>query len=45
MKGGVRACELSEDNDKFDEFSGYARNFQTDYALLPLEEKEEVKNT
>ena len=45
MKGGVRACELSEDNDKFDQFSGYARNFQTDYALLPLEEKEEVKNT
>ena len=27
------------------EFSGYARNFQTDYALLPLEEKEKVKNT
>ena len=27
------------------EFSGYARNFQTEYALLPLEEKKKVKNT
>ena len=26
-------------------FSGYARNFQTKYALLPLEEKKKVKNT
>ena len=27
------------------EFSGYARNFQTEYALLPFEEKKKVKNT
>ena len=27
------------------EFSGYARNCQTDYALLLLEEKKKVKNT
>ena len=27
------------------EFSRYARNFQTEYALLPLEEKKKVKNT
>ena len=27
------------------EFSGYARNFQTEYALLLLQEKKEVKNT
>ena len=26
-------------------FSGYARNFQTEYALLPLEEKKKVKKT
>ena len=26
-------------------FSGYARNFQTEYALLPLGEKKKVKNT
>ena len=29
----------------WNEFSGYARNFQTEYALLPLEEKKKVKNT
>ena len=101
MKRAVRACELSEDNDKFynnsveainklikhwqifkkmdlvafskeyeelvqcqessnvlkaylglsspyvvwNEFSGYARNFQIEYALLPPEEKKEMKNT
>ena len=27
------------------EFSGYVRNFQTEYALLPFEEKKKVKNT
>ena len=27
------------------EFSGYARNFQTEYALLLLQEKKKVKNT
>ena len=27
------------------EFSGYAKNFQTEYALLPLQEKKKVKNT
>ena len=27
------------------EFSGYARNFQTEYAVLPLEEKKKGKNT
>ena len=26
------------------EFSGYARNFQTEYAVLPLEEKKKRKN-
>ena len=26
-------------------FSGYARNFQTEYALLLLQEKKKVKNT
>ena len=100
MKGAVRACELSEDNDKFynnsveainklikhwqnfkkidlaafskeyeelvqcqesdvlkaylglsspyvvrNKISGYARNFQTEYTLLQLEEKKKVKNT
>ena len=29
----------------WNEFSGYARNFQTEYTLLPLEEKKKVKNT
>ena len=27
------------------EFPGYARNFQTEYPLLPLAEKKKVKNT
>ena len=29
----------------WNEFSGYARNFQIEYALLPPEEKKEMKNT